>query len=86
MLREIMTREKGRNEKKNFPGVGGTQCKKIQTFTILERLDFWNDGLAIHGGAMTPFGGIHEGKGRGNGNIMRIKQFKGVHDDRQVHR
>lgn len=23
MLREIMTREKGRNEKKNFPGVGG---------------------------------------------------------------
>lgn len=22
MLREIMTREKGRNEKKNFPGVG----------------------------------------------------------------
>lgn len=30
---------------------------------------------------MTPSGGIHEGKGRGNGNIMRIKQFKGVHDD-----
>lgn len=23
MLREIMTREKGRNEKKDFPGVGG---------------------------------------------------------------
>ncbi|WP_301894855.1 hypothetical protein [Bifidobacterium angulatum] len=75
MLREIMTREKGRNEKKNFPGVGVgvLNAKKIQTFTILERLDFWNDGLAIHGGAMTPFGGIYEGKGRGNGNIMRIK-------------
>ncbi len=74
MLREIMTREKGRNEKKDFPGVGGGySMQKIQTFTILERLDFWNDGLAIHGGAMTPFGGIYEGKGRGNGNIMRIK-------------
>lgn len=73
MLREIMTREKGRNEKKDFPGVGGYSMQKIQTFTILERLDFWNDGLAIHGGAMTPFGGIYEGKGRGNGNIMRIK-------------
>ncbi len=28
MLREIMTREKGRNEKKNFPGGGGYSMQK----------------------------------------------------------
>ena len=41
MLREIMTREKGRNEKKDFPGGGGggTQCKKYK------RLQYWNDWI-----------------------------------------
>lgn len=43
MLREIMTREKGRNEKKNFPGVGGgysmqknTNVYNIGTIGFLE--------------------------------------------------
>lgn len=40
MLREIMTREKGRNEKKNFPGVGGVlNAKKYK------RLQYWNDWI-----------------------------------------
>lgn len=41
MLREIMTREKGRNEKKNFPGVGGgvLNAKKYK------RLQYWNDWI-----------------------------------------
>ncbi len=43
MLREIMTREKGRNEKKDFPGVGGgvlnaknTNVYNIGTIGFLE--------------------------------------------------
>lgn len=41
MLREIMTREKGRNEKKDFPGVGGgvLNAKKYK------RLQYWNDWI-----------------------------------------
>ena len=40
MLREIMTREKGRNEKKDFPGVGGVlNAKKYK------RLQYWNDWI-----------------------------------------
>lgn len=41
MLREIMTREKGRNEKKNFPGVGVgvLNAKKYK------RLQYWNDWI-----------------------------------------
>lgn len=36
MLREIMTREKGRNEKKDFPGVGvgGLNAKNTNVYNI----------------------------------------------------
>ena len=35
MLREIMTREKGRNEKKNFPGGGGVlNAKNTNVYNI----------------------------------------------------
>ena len=39
MLREIMTREKGRNEKKDFPGGGVLNAKKYK------RLQYWNDWI-----------------------------------------
>lgn len=39
MLREIMTRGKGRNEKKNFSGGGGLNAKKYK------RLQYWNDWI-----------------------------------------
>ena len=34
MLREIMTREKGRNEKKNFPGGGYSMQKNTNVYNI----------------------------------------------------
>jgi hypothetical protein len=41
MLREIMTREKGRNEKKDFPG-GGWGVLNAKKY---KRLQYWNDWI-----------------------------------------
>lgn len=41
MLREIMTREKGRNEKKDFPGVG----RGVLNAKKYKRLQYWNDWI-----------------------------------------